>query len=168
MDESVDLPAEQPAAAPPVPPPAPAIRLPGPPTRESRATLTFTIVAAFLLLALIVVSTQAGYIGGTGGAFISALLAIATAIIEAWGLSQNRSWARSAMTPMLWIYVAAGALVFVLTLARGGINIPIGALLAAWALTARPSEALGPVPGSSTEGTLLIAGLAVATLIQFL
>lgn len=137
------------------------------PTREYRAQWTFILATAFLVFAYVVVLSQSG--GSLGGGLVLAgALGIGVNATAAWGLSNRRDWARYAMTPLLWIYVVAGVLVFVIVAARGGINIPVGTILAAWALLAKPSEALGPLPASSTEGTLLILGGVVAALIQFL
>jgi hypothetical protein len=140
---------------------------PGPPTREYRAQWTFILATVFLSFAYVLILARAGGSVG-GGLLLAGALGIAVNGAGAWGLANRRDWARSAMTPILWIYVGAGLLVFVLVLARGGLNIPIGAVLAAWALLARPSEALGPVPGSSTGGTVLILGAVAAALVQFL
>jgi hypothetical protein len=137
------------------------------PTREYRGMWTFAISGVFLVLALLVVLGGSGTLTSSG-AFVGALLGTAVSLIEARGLFQRRDWARYAMTPMLWIHVGAGVLVFLVALQRNSFNIPIGAILAAWALTARPSEALGPVAASSSEGTYLVIGLIVASVVQFL
>ena len=130
-------------------------------TREYRAVMTFAISAGFLIVALLITPSQAGMVLG-------AVLGIAVSLVEARGLSQRRDWARYAMTPLLWIWVGAGMLVFIAVLVRGGVNISIGAILAAWALSAKPSEALGPMPTSSAQGTYLIVAAIVAALIQVL
>jgi hypothetical protein len=130
-------------------------------TREYRAIITFAISAGFLIVALLITPSPTGVVLG-------ASLGIAVSLVEARGLSQRRDWARYAMAPLLWIYVGAGMVVFVVVLARGGVNIPIGAILAAWALSAKPTEALGPIPTSSVQGTYLILAAIVAALIQVL
>jgi len=161
---------EDPAGQPPLGAPPGATSQAAPPsrgpTREYRATWTFTLAAAFLLFAYIVILMQVG--GSAGGVFLSGVLGIAINVVAAYGLSDSRAWARYAMTPILWIYVGAGLLVFLVALSRNSINIPIGAILAAWSLAAKPSAALGPVPASSMEGTLLVVATIVAALIQFL
>ena len=171
--DSADPPAQGPDApgAPAVPetpgPPPPSTWSPGRPTREYRAQWTFIILAAFLVFAYLLILTQAPGSAG-GGLLLAGVLGIAVNGAAAWGLANRRDWARYAMTPLLWIYVGAGVLVFVVALARGGVNIPIGGILAGWALLARPSETLGPVRASSTEGTLLILGAVAATVVQFI
>ena len=139
-----------------------------PPTREYRAMWTFAISAALLVVGLLFFGNQAGaYIGGGQGAVFAALLGLVTTLIEARGLSERRDWARYAMTPLLWIFVGAAVLIVIVALGRNSLNIPVGGILAAWALAARPSEAIGRVPTSSTEGTLLIVVSALAAVIQF-
>lgn len=165
--DSTDQPPEGPDAPGDQGQPPPSTSFPGPPTREYRAQWTFIIVAAFLVFAYVVILSRGGGSAG-GGLLLAGLLGIAVNGAAAWGLANGRDWARYAMTPLLWIYVGSGVLVFVIALARGGVNIPIGAILAGWALLARPSEAVGPVPSSSTEGTLLLLGAVAAAVIQFL
>ena len=130
-------------------------------TREYRAIITFAISAGLLIVGFLITPSPTAVVLG-------ALLGLVVSLVEARGLSQRRDWARYAMAPLLWIYVGAGVVVFVLVLARGGVNIPIGAILAAWALSAKPSEALGPIPASSVQGTYLIIGAIVAAVIQVL
>jgi hypothetical protein len=161
-----ETPAEGSTAAAPAPP----ARAPWvPPTREYRAQWTFLIAAAFLGFAYLLILTQVGSIAGNAnGVFIAGALGIAVNAVAAYGLSNRRPWARAAMTPILWIYVGAGILLFFVALGQGTINIPIGAILAGWSLMAKPSPALGPIPAANTEATLLILGAVVAALIQFL
>jgi hypothetical protein len=151
--ESTDAP-----VAPAAPePPAPSPPLPSPParaTREYRAKWTFAIAAAFGIVVLALFSQSLTAFPAT--AVAGAVLSVVVAALEAWGLSERRDWARFAMTPLLWIFVATGLLQFVVSLATGSFNIPVGAILAAWALSARPSDALGPMPRSSTAGVLLV------------
>ena len=154
-------------ARPPGAPPSPPATTAGPPTREFRAWWTFAIAAAFLSFAYVLILMQTGGAVGASGAFLAGALGIAVNVFAALGLGRSRDWARYAMTPILWIYVGAGVLVFVVALSRSSVNIPIVGILAAWALSARHSQALGPVPVASTEGTLLVLGAVVAALIQF-
>jgi hypothetical protein len=139
------------------------------PTREYRAMATFVVVTAVIILILFVVGSQAGaLVGFTGGLLLGPVLAAVANGVEAYGLSQRHDWARFAMLPMLWIVLVAGLISSLLALGQGRIEIPVGSLLAAWALTARPSAALGPVPGSSTQGALLVAAAFFAALVPFL
>ena len=141
-------------------------RTTGPPTREYRATTTFVVAAIFLTVAVLLFGRYMDRFASTSAIYVG-LLGIVINVIAAWGLAAGRGWARYAMTPLLWIYVGAGILVFVVALSRNSFNIPIGGIVAAWALYAKPSEALGPVPAQSVEGTLLILGAIVAAVIQF-
>jgi hypothetical protein len=131
------------------------------PTREYRAIVTFWATAGLVIVALLLGRASQGAVFG-------ALLGLVASIVEARGISQRRDWARYAMTPMLWIYVGASVLMVLVALSHSGVNIPIGGILAAWALSARPSQSLGPVPAHSLEGTLLILASIVAAVIQFL
>jgi hypothetical protein len=139
----------------------------GPPTREYRAMVTFVVAAAFIVVVLAVFS---GYLSGlppVASLFLGAVFALAVDAIEAYGLYLRRPWARFAMTPMLWIVLVFGLLSSVVALGRSTIEVPIGSILAIWALNARPAKALGRVPASSTEGTLLLIVAFVAALAQF-
>ena len=140
----------------------------GPPTREYRATLTFAIAAAFLVLALFLGGSSLTYVGSGSAILLAAVLGITVNAVAAWGLSNGRDWARYAMAPMLWIYVISGAVLFVVALLGRGLHIPVGGILAAWALYAKPSEAFGPVPASSPQGTLLFAGAFVTAVLSYL
>jgi hypothetical protein len=139
----------------------------GPPTREYRAMVTFGVAATFILVILVVFSGYMGRLPPVASLFLGALFALAVDAIEAYGLYQRRPWARFAMTPMLWIVLVFGLLSSLVALGRSTIEIPIGSILAIWALNARPAKALGRVPASSTEGTLLLIVAFVAALAQF-
>jgi hypothetical protein len=128
---------------------------------------TFAIAGAFFVIALILVLGNGSGAAVSSGAFVGTLLGTVVAVIEARGLSQRRDWARYAMAPMLWIYVVAALVTFLGALAANSLNIPFVGILAAWALSAKPSEALGPVPASSREGTYLILGTVLPVVIQF-
>ena len=139
----------------------------GPPTREHRATVTFVVAAAFILVVLAVFSGYMSRLPPVASLFLGALFALAVDAIEAYGLYLQRAWARFAMTPMLWIVLVFGLLSSLVALSRSTIEIPIGSILAIWALSARPAKALGRIPASSTEGTLLLIVAFVAALAQF-
>jgi len=139
----------------------------GPPTREYRALVTFVVASVFITVAVLLFGGDMERVTSSASALPAGLLGMAVNVVAAWGLAAGRDWARYAMTPILWIYVGAGILVFLAALTHNGVNIPIGAILAAWALYSKPSEALGPVPAQSMEGTLLVLGAVVAAVIQF-
>ena len=146
---------------------APAPAPPAPPTREYRAQVTFVLAAMFVTVAVLLLGSMER-LAPAASVLPAGLLGIAINVVAAWGLPAGREWARYAMTPLLWIYVGAGALTSLIALLQNGVNIPIVGIVAAWALAAKPSAALGPVPASSTEGTLLILGAIVAAVIGFL
>jgi hypothetical protein len=138
----------------------------GAPTREFRARWTFTIAAAFGASLLILYN---GLLGAFPiSAVLGAILNVIAAAIEASGLAGRRDWARYAMTPLLWLFIVTGLLQLLLALTNNGFNIPIGAILAAWALLAKPSTALGPVPTRSTEGQFLVAGAVASAVLSIL
>jgi hypothetical protein len=149
------------APAAPVPTPA------GPqPTREYRASVTFTILAFVLIIAIVVLGSQAGSFAF--GALLGPILGLVAYGMAAYGLSQRRDWARFAMVPLLWIVLVSGLVSSLIALGQSRIDIPIGSLLAIWALSARPSVALGPVPTSSNEGTLLVVAAVIGALLPYL
>jgi len=139
----------------------------GPPTREYRAMVTFVVAAAFILVVLAVFSGYMSRLPPVASLFLGALFALAVDAIEAYGLYLRRPWARFAMTPMLWIVLVFGLLSSLVALGRSTIEIPIGSILAIWALNARPAKELVRIPRSSTEGTLLLIVAFVAALAQF-
>ena len=139
------------------------------PTREYRATVTFAIAATFGVVIFL--------IGAGLGPQLLALVPLAIMVvigtiaiygIEAYGLSNRSDWARYAMTAMLWILLIQGVIQFFVELSRSSINIPIGSLLAAWALSAPPDARLGPVPASSGAGLLLIILSVVGSILPFI
>jgi len=142
-------------------------RTTGPATREYRALVTFAVAAVFVTLVVVVVDGNMERSATPMSVLWAGLLGIANNVVAAWGLAAGRPWARYAMTPILWIYVGAGVLTVLVALSRGSVNIPIGAILAAWALYAKPSEALGPIPPSSAAGAVLVAVTFVLSLGQF-
>jgi uncharacterized membrane protein YagU involved in acid resistance len=127
--------------------------------------ITFTIVAAVILVAIVAVGSQVSL---TGGLLLGPVLGLAAFGIAAYGLSQRRDWARFAMLPLLWIVLVSGLLSSIVALAQSRVDIPLGSLLAIWALVARPSALLGPVPTSSNEGSALAVAAFVGALVPFL
>jgi hypothetical protein len=151
------------ASTPPVTMPPIAV----PPTREYRGTVTFSVAAAFGIVVLVLAGSHLpSGIGTTGNVVaLGLIVGIVADLIEASGLSSGRDWARYAMTPMLWIILIAGVISFVLALAQSTIQIPIGTMLAIWALRAQPAAAMGPIPNSSGAGNaLVLAALVTAAL----
>jgi hypothetical protein len=141
------LPSDPPPGIPPTAIPPTAIPL----TREYRATVAFSVIAAFAFVVLVLIGSRL-----SSAAVLGALVAIAVNVIEAFGLRDGRPWARYAMTPMLWIMLVVGLINVVLALSRSTLLVPIDSIVAIWALRARPADALGPLPESSAEGTALV------------
>jgi hypothetical protein len=89
------------------------------------------------------------------------LLGMVAMAAAAFGLATGRRWAVAATTPMLLLLVFAGTFELVWALTHGSITVPIGGVLALWALRAplqARSEADGPpgrrlgVPGALAVG----------------
>jgi hypothetical protein len=129
------------------------------PSREYRAAVALSLTAIFTLAILALYGnvmsvfppvTRAVTLAGPGtGAFVGLLMAF--------GLARGATWARSAMTPVLWLVVVSGSVSFVLALMRGSIDIPLGALLAIWALRAPPTIDRRPSPlGRAIVGVMTI------------
>ena len=145
--------------------PIPAVASAGRPSREYRATAAFLLTGVFLLLAVLLYGRTISSVPTIGvmtlaGPVIGAVVELALAF----GLAWRRHWAYAAMTPALWILVLSGVLTFLLSLAGGRLDIPIGAILAIWALRAPPRGTPDPAPLQPAGGVLapiLVATLAV-------
>lgn len=162
---------DQPGDGPP-PPASPALPLPPPvgrgPSREYRASVTFMIGGAAILVVLLLVSGSvlqaAPPIRGVV-ALAGVLLGIVVMFGTAYGLSQGREWAAAVATPMLVLLVVAGVVETIVALTRSTINIPIGALLALWALRApmrTRNDASGGSPAWGAAGVLAFGGMLVS------
>jgi hypothetical protein len=155
--EVVGPPVEGDTPVPGAPPPGPPTLAVGP-SREYRATVTFTLGGAVTLLALFLVGGQLSTTPAVLGAITlgSVLLGMLALFAAAFGLSGGRAWAISVMTAMLWLLVIEGVIEFVLALIHSALNIPIGALLALWALRA-PIRALAVAPWGGRAITVFAA-----------
>lgn len=137
------------------------------PSREYRASVTFMIGGAVILMvALLVSGSVLQAVPPIRGvvALAGVLLGIVVMFGTAYGLSQGRGWAAAVATPMLVLLVVAGAIETVVALTRSTINIPIGALLAVWALRApmRTVGASGGSPAWGAAGLLAFGGMLVS------
>jgi hypothetical protein len=136
---------------------------PGGPTREYRASAAFLIAAAFMLVILLLVvgsvstGPPARWVVPLVGPVVLMLILFATAV----GLAQRATWATVAMTPLLYLLVVSGAISFVLGLLRSTLEVPLGLILAVWALRAPPSTASLPLGRVATAvvATALAAAL---------
>jgi hypothetical protein len=132
------------------------------PTREYRAAMGFIASSVFVLLVLAWgAAPGVPPVGRLVHAFGPALSATVLLLVAA-GLAVRRAWAVAAMTPLLWLLVIGGAIAFGLALAQGTLQLPIGALLAAWALRAKPLAAPAPAgrAGFSGRGLVVLAVVA--------
>lgn len=113
----------------------------GGPTREYRASAAFLLGAAFMLVILLLVigsasgGSPAGWVVPLVGPIVLMLILFVTAV----GLAQQATWAAVVMTPLLYLLVVSGAISFVLAFTRSTFEIPLGLILAIWALRAPPS-----------------------------
>lgn len=100
--------------------------------------VAFSIGGLFILAVLLLVGGQLSTSPPIGGvvAFAGAVLGLTAMLAAALGLAYGRPWAAAVATPMLVLLVIGGAIEFVVAFTRNSINIPIGALLALWALRA--------------------------------
>ena len=127
----------------------------GRPSREYRATTAFLLTGTFTLLVILLYAATISSVPAIramtlAGPVIGSVVEIVIAVGLAWRLR----WARAAMTPALSILAFSGVVTFLLSLAGGGIDIPLGAILAIWALRAPPRGAPDPAPGQP-EGRVL-------------
>jgi hypothetical protein len=150
----------------PEPPGAPPT---GRPSREYRATVAFTIGGLFaLIVALLLFGNVLQVVPPIRGALVlgGALLGTVAMLAAAYGLASGRGWAIVVATPMLLLLVLAGVIEVVEALTHNTIDIPLGALLAVWALLAPVRTPVDPTQGSRTwgvAGTLVLAAMVVST-----
>jgi len=74
----------------------------------------------------------------------------------AFGLAQRAVWAIAAMTPLLYLLAVSGVISFVLALTRSTFEIPLGLILAIWALRAPQARATGSV-GAGAAAVVAVA-----------
>lgn len=146
----------------------PAARNP-PTTREYRAVIAFLGLATFGAVIWLLVAVGARPVLPVVYLVTLAipLLTILVLVIEAWGLAGRRAWAVAACTPMLVILLVAGIVSFVVALLQARLDIPLGALLAWWALRAAPEPRPEPARGGLTS-TLLLGGLLLFSIAPLL
>ena len=135
------------------------------PRRDLRAARVFVVVALYLAVVTLLVfafATPRPPIVGPV-ALIGPALSVITLLIAAAGLAWGRAWAYRAMTPLLVLLVVAGLISVALALLRLSLEIPLGAVLALWALRAPIPAGASPVSGQA-RGPVLVAALAVAAL----
>ena len=133
------------------------------PSREGRATLTFTITGFFILVVFVLYGGLAFLASPTPVTIylLGPLIAAAVLLVAAFGLQGRRPWAESVVTPMLIVLIVSGVVTFVLTLVAGGLDFPIATILAAWALLAPPrAETTDRSPGSlALLGALVLSAV---------
>lgn len=136
------------------------------PSRHSRATTALLIIGAFTVFAILVSRGTISSVPAIGAITLAGpVIGAVVELVVAFGLVSGRRWANAAMTPVLWILALSGVLTFLASLLGGRLDIPIGAILAIWALRAPVSSTSDPAPGQSTWSGLapiLVGALLVA------
>ena len=133
-----------------------------PPSREYRAMVTFTVAGAFLVVALFLF---AGVLSFAPVALASVALGTVALLMTAYGLSGRQPWAIAVMSPILWLLVILGAIEFVGAFTHNAINIPIGGILALWALRAPTHGTAGPL---GATGTFVIVAIVLSSVLPLL
>lgn len=136
------------------------------PSRQYRATTALLVTGVFTLFAILLYRGTISSVPAIAAASLAGpLIAAVVELVVAFGLAWRLPWANPAMTPVLWILGLSGALTFLASLAGGRLDIPIGAILAIWALRAPPSSVPHPPGGQSARTVLapvLVGGLVLA------
>ena len=139
----------------------------GRPSREYRATVAFLASALFVLLLVLLYGGTVSGVPVIGAVTLAGpVLGAVVELVIAFGLAFGLRWARAAMTPALWILAISGVLSFLVSLTAGRLDLPIGPILAIWALRSPPRLTHSPAPGEAAGGVLvpiLVAVLLIAT-----
>ncbi|MEO5704210.1 MAG: hypothetical protein ABIR64_04355 [Candidatus Limnocylindrales bacterium] len=139
------------------------------PSREYRAAVAFMIGGgAILVVALLLSGSFLQTTPPIRGliALVGVILGVLAMLGTAYGLSSGRRWAVAVATPMLVLLVLAGAIETIFALTRSTIHIPIGALLAIWALRAplrTPVDGSGAGRAWGAVGALAFGAMLIST-----
>jgi hypothetical protein len=135
------------------------------PSREARATFTFAVTGALDLFSVVIYGLAFTGAPIVGAVYLTGpLIGAATLLVAAFGLHARRPWAESVVTPMLIVLIVSGVVTLSLTLALGGLSIPIAAIVAVWALLAPRRSATVDVPSG---GWLLLGALVLSAILPF-
>ena len=134
------------------------------PSREYRATAALLVTGVFTLVAVLLYRDTISSVPvirdvTLGGYVIGAVVEL----VIAFGLAWRLQWGHAAMTPALWILGLSGVLTFLASVAGGRLDIPIGAILAIWALRAPPRAT--PDPATDQRWGGLLAAILVTALV---
>ena len=136
----------------------------GRPSREYRATAALLVTGVFTLLLILLYARTISSVPAIGVITLAGpVIGSVVEIVIAGGLAWRLRWAHAAMTPVLWVLFLGGVLTFLVSLVRGSLDIPIGAILAIWALRAPPRGTPDPAAGQPLGGVL--AAILVAALV---
>jgi hypothetical protein len=134
------------------------------PSREYRATTAFLVTGTFTLLVILLYARTISSVPAIRAMTLAGpVIGSVVEIVIAGGLASRLRWANAAMTPVLWILFLGGVLTFLISLGRGSLDVPIGAILAIWALRAPLRAAPDPAAGQPLSGVL--AAILVAALV---
>lgn len=129
------------------------------PSREDRAAKAFLTLGLFTVLVLVVVGPAA-----TGFTPLERTVGVAPAILSSialfvalFGVATRRTWAITALSPILWVLIVEGIATSIRALTHGSLQVPIGTILAWWVFRA-PRE---PVAQSAGEPRLSLGSLAL-------
>lgn len=135
-------------------------------TREGRAAIAFLVLATFVAVIWAIVAIGARPVLPVLFllTMVEPLILLVILVVAAWGLNSRRPWAVAACTPMLVILLVAGLVSFVVAVLQARLQIPLGAVVAWWALRAPPEPRPEPVRAGMV-GSLLVAGLLLVSLL---
>jgi hypothetical protein len=146
---------------------APAGRVPA--RREDRAVIAFVLLTVFVAVITLLIATGVGQVHPLRFALAMAepVLSVSVLLVAAFGLSRRRDWAVAACTPMLVILLVAGVISFFIALLQGRLDIPLGAVVAWWALRAAP-EPRTERPHAGVGASLLVGAMLVFEVLPLL
>ena len=140
------------------------------PSREDRAAKVFLTFGIFSVLVLVFVGSSA--VGFTplerATGFAPAIVSVVALALALYGVAARRPWALAVLGPILWILIVEGIAASIRAFAHGSLQIPIGSVLAWWALRAprepAPQPAGEPAARPSGEprpsvGSFVLVGL---------
>ena len=134
------------------------------PSRESRATTTFVVSAVFALVILFIASAA---LGEFPLLLWTVLLMIGSLLATAVGLNGGAGWARAITTTMLQILLVTGVISSLLAIIQSRIEIPIGAILAIWALNSPFATPLGEEDVAGGNGTAALAAMLIGSIAPY-
>ena len=138
----------------------------GRPSREYRTTAAFLVTGVFTLVLVLLYRNTISSVPTIGVMTLAGpLIGAVVELVIAFGLGWRLRWAAAAMSPALWIVALGGVLTFLVSLTAGSLDIPIGAILAIWALRAPPRGTPDPDTALRRSAGRVIAPTLVGVLV---